>query len=102
MSRWNDTAVLADSTSLTAGTPVSAETDELRNPVALVKLENLEGNADDTVTLRVVGAAATYEIDQRTLSATGAYTVALPQATNVELESSNGVTYSAEVRADPQ
>lgn len=101
MTSWNDSVVLADSTSLTAGTPVSADTADLRNPTVLVALEDLEAAADDTATIRVVGEATTYEVDSRTLSTTGSYIVEVPQATAVEFESSGGVTYSAEVRSDP-
>lgn len=102
MSRWDETAVLADSASLTAGTPATADTASIRDPTVLVKLEGLEGNADDTVTIEIVGEAATYQMDQRTLSSLGTYSVDIPQAESVELTSSNGVTYSAEVRANPR
>ena len=101
MPRWNDSVVLADSTSLTANTSVSADTADMRNPTVLVALEDLEGAADDTVTVSVVGDAATYEVDSRTLASTGAYIVDVPQGDRIELESSNGATYSAEARADP-
>lgn len=102
MSRWDETAVLANSASLTAGTPVSADTGEIRDPVVLVALEGLEANADDTVMIEIVGEAGTYQMDERTLSATGSYHVDIPQAEQVQLTSSNGVTYSAEVRANPR
>lgn len=102
MSRWNDHATVADSLTFTAGTPETADISELRDPVALVNLESLGGNADDTITIRVVGAAATYDVDSRTLSATGSYSVDIPQAGSVEVESANGTTISAEVRADPR
>lgn len=101
MSRWNDYAVVANSLSLTAGTAETAVTDELRDPVVCVALEDLEGATDDTATIEIVGAAATYEIDSRTISAVGSYTVDVPQADTVRFTSSNGVTYSVEVRADP-
>ena len=101
MPRWNDSVVLTDSASLAAGTPVSADTADMRNPTVLVALEDLEGAADDTVTVSVVGDAATYEAESRTLGSTGAYIIDVPQGDSIELESSNGVTYSAEVRADP-
>lgn len=100
MKSWNASAVLADSASLTAGTAVTADITDLTSPTVLVELEDLEGAADDTVTVRVVGAAGTYTIDERTLSALGGYSVEIPPGDGVELESANGVTYSAEVRAD--
>lgn len=103
MDAWDAVEVLADSESLDAGTAVTADISELTGPTVLVTLEDLEGSADDTVTIRVVGEAATYQIDQRTISSTDGsddYTVDVPQADTVELESSNGVTYSAEVRAN--
>lgn len=99
MKSWNDAAVLADSESLTAGTPATADITDFTNPVVLVELEDLEAAADDTATVRVVGEAGTYTVDERTLSALGGYHVDIPQGASVELESSNGVTYSAEVRA---
>lgn len=103
MESWDAVAVLADSASLDAATAVTADISEFTNPTVLVTLEGLEGNADDTVTVRVVGDAATYRIDERTVSSTDGsddYTLDLPQADEVEFESSNGVTYSAEVRAN--
>lgn len=99
--QWNAAKVIVDSASLTAGSPTDADTSGLIAPTVVVKLEDLEGNADDTLTVRYDGAAATYEAHTVTLSATGTETVDVPQTPRVEIESSNGVTYSAEVRADP-
>lgn len=93
-----DPVVLADSDSLTAGEPITEPLHGLARPVVCVDLEDLEGNSDDTVTIRFKGEVATYEADQRTLSAPGSYTVDVPRADYVEIESANGVTYSAEVR----
>lgn len=100
MDAWDASVILADSDSLDAATAVTGDISEITGPTVLVNLENLEGETDDDATVRVVGAAATYEIDSRTLSETGSYTVDVPQATEVEFESNNGVTYSAEVRAN--
>lgn len=100
MSRWNDETVLADSASLTAGTAVTGDVSDLRDPVVCVALENLEASADDTATIEIVGASGTYQVDERTLSAAGSYTVDVPQASTVRFTSSNGVTYSVEVRAN--
>lgn len=100
MPQWSAAKILADSESLAAGATVSADTSRIKSPVVLVGLEDLEGSADDTVTIEVVGAAGTYQVDQRTLSETGSYTVNIPQAESVEVTSANGVTYSIEVRAD--
>lgn len=102
MSRWNDDVVVADSVSLTAGTAETADISELRDPTVCVVLEGLEGAADDIATIEFVGSAGTYEADQRTLSATGSYTVDIPQADTVRFTSSGGVTYSVEVRANPR
>lgn len=104
MPAYDDATVVADSTSLTAGSAVSAgaPVDGYHTPVVLVKLEDLEGNADDTLTIEAVGAAATYQIDQRTLSSAQSYTVDLPQCEDVQVTSSNGVTYSIEVRNNPR
>lgn len=102
MDAWDAVRVLADSESLTAGSAVTADISELTNPTVLVTLEDLEGEADDTVTIRVQGEAATYQVDERTISATDGsddYTVDVPHGDTLEFESANGVTYSAEVRA---
>ena len=102
MSRWNKAVTIADSTALTAGTPVTKDIDDLRDPVVCVALENLGANTDDTVTIEIVGAAGTYEVDSRTLNAAGSYTLTVPQAAQVQFTSANGATYSAEVRANPR
>lgn len=101
MTAWDAVEVLANSESLTADTPVDALIGGLRTPVVCVNLEDLEGNADDTVTIEFTGEAGTYEADQRTLSNLGSYTVEIPQADKVAVTSSNGVTYSIEVRSNP-
>jgi hypothetical protein len=91
---------LADSASLDAGSPATADVSGYRSPTVLVTPESI-GGTDDTVTIRAVGAAGTYRIDQRTVSSTDGsddYTVGVPQCETVEFESSNGDTYSAEVR----
>jgi len=102
MSRWNEGVVVADSTSLTGGTAETADISELRDPVVCVALEDLEGAADDTATIEIVGDAGTYQLDQRTLSSTGSYTVSVPQARTVRFTSSGGVTYSVEARSNPE
>lgn len=101
MGQWFDAVVVANSASLTAGTPEQAGISRLRSPTVCVALEDLEAAADDTATIRVVGAAGTYEVDSRTLSAAGSYVVDVPQAQQIEFESANGVTYSVEVRGNP-
>lgn len=102
MTEWNKSVVIADSKSLTAGTPTGVDTSGLRAPTVIVKLENLEGSADDTLTIRYDGIAATYEADERTNSTVPtSYAVNIPQSPRAEVESSNGVTYSVEVRANP-
>ena len=101
MADWYDSVVVADSESLTAGTAVSEDINRLRSPVVCVSLEDLEGAADDTATIEIVGDAGAYEVDSRALSATGTYTVEAPQAGGIRFTSSNGVTYSVEVRANP-
>lgn len=102
MTRWDDVRVIANSASLTAGTPTGVGTEGMRAPTVVIKLEDLEGAADDTLTIRYDGAAATYEADSRTNSSVPtSYAVNVPQSARVEVESSNGVTYSVEVRANP-
>jgi len=102
MPAWYERAqTLADSASLDAGSAVTADISGYRSPTVLVALEDLEGSTDDTATIRVVGDAGTYRIDERTISAIGGsddYTIDIPQCETVEFESSNGVTYSVEVR----
>jgi hypothetical protein len=67
-----------------------------------VDVESLEGNADDTITIEVVGDVGTYELDSRTVSSTGSYIVDAPQADTVEVTSANGSTISAEARNNPR
>lgn len=102
MTRWNASVVLADSESLAPETPIEQAIDGFQSPVVCVVLEDLEAEADDTVTIEFVGAAGTYVADERTLSEPESYTVAVPQCDAVQLTSVNGVTYSAEVRSDPR
>jgi len=102
MPAWYASEVLADSESLTAGEAVSSIVSKYRSPVVCVALEDLEGSADGTLTIKFEGAAGTYEADQRTLSETQSYTVDVLQCEAVSITSSNGVTYSAEVRANPE
>lgn len=99
--QWYRATTLADSESLTAGTPVSVATDRIKAPVVAIELEDLEGAADDTITVEVVGEAGTYEIEERTLSEPGSFVVGSVQADWTQITSSNGVTYSAEVRGNP-
>lgn len=101
MTAWNEAVVLANSESLAAGGETNALTDGLRDPVVCVALEDLEGSADDTLTIEFDGAVGTYEADERTLSETQSYTVGIPQCESVSVTSTNGVTYSIEVRSNP-
>lgn len=102
MPSWYAAAVLADSQTFNAGQTVSASIEQYHTPAVCVNLESLEGNADDTITIEIVGEAATYQVDSRTLSETGSYVVDVPQATSVEITSSNGTTLSAEARNNPR
>jgi len=103
---WYAASVLADSESLTADTAVTLDGGSngigYHTPVVCIKLEDLEGNGDDTVTVEFDGEVATYEADSRTLSETQSYTVDLPQCDGVGVTSSNGCTYSIEVRNNPR
>lgn len=101
MTAWNETVILANSESLAAATEVVELISGLRDPVVCVALENLEGSADDTLTIEFEGTAGTYQADERTLAETQSYTVDIPQCKAVSVTSSNGVTYSIEVRANP-
>lgn len=101
MPRWNDSVVLADNDSLTGGEAVSGDTKKIRAPTVCVRCDDLEGATDDTVTVRVVGDAGTYDVAEETFSAAGESAVVdVPQAPTVEIESAGGVTYSAEVRTN--
>lgn len=95
-------AIIADSLAFTAGTAETASIEGYHTPAICVALESLGGNADDTLTIEIVGAAGTYEVDQRTLTATGSYIVDVPQADTVRLTSANGTTISAEARNNPR
>lgn len=101
MPAWYASEVLADSESLTAGEGVSAIVSKFRSPVVCIALENLEGSADDTLTIEFEGAAGTYQADERTLAEAQSYTLDIPQCEAVSVTSSNGVMYSIEVRANP-
>ena len=102
MPPWYDSAVIADSDSFAAGETKSASVKQFHTPAICVALEDLEGAADDTLTIEIVGDAATYEVDSRTLSSTGSYIVDVPQAGQVQLTSANGTTISAEARNNPR
>ena len=102
MPAWHASSVLADSATFTAGESKSANIEGYHTPAVCVSLESLEGNADDTLTVEIVGDAGTYEVDSRTLSATGSYVVDVPQADTVQLTSTNGTTLSAEARNNPR
>ncbi|SIS00319.1 hypothetical protein SAMN05421858_5116 [Haladaptatus litoreus] len=102
MPAWNDSAIIADSQALTAGQTVTAAVRDYHSPAICVALEDLGGNADDTLSVEIVGDAGTYEVDSRTLSATGSYVVNVPQAPTVQITSANGTTISAEARNNPR
>ena len=102
MPKWYDSAVIADSASFGAGKTKTADISEYRTPAVCVALESLDGSAGDTITVEVVGSAGTYEVDSRTLSATGSYIVEVPQATTVRVTSANGTIISAEARNNPR
>ena len=102
MPRWYDSAVIADSVTLGAGETKTADVAQFHTPSVCVSVENLEGNADDTITIEIVGEAGTYEVDSRTLASTGSFVVDVPQADSVRLTSANGSTISAEARNNPR
>jgi len=97
--------VLADSKTFNAGETALALIDGYHTPAVCVTLDGLDGSADDTVTIEIVGDAGTYRVDQRTISATDGsddYIVDVPQVDEVTLTSANGTTISAEVRNNPR
>lgn len=96
------TSVIADSTSFGAGETQSVDVSGYHTPAVCVALENLDGNPDDTLTIEIVGSAATYEVDTRTLAEAGSYVVDVPQADEVQLTSATGTTISAEARNNPR
>ncbi|WP_135807355.1 hypothetical protein [Halorussus marinus] len=102
MPPWHDSTVIADSATFNAGETKTASVEQYHTPAVCVAIENLEGNADDTVTIEIVGDAGTYEVDSRTLSETGGYVVDVPQAESVQVTSANGTTISAEARNNPR
>lgn len=99
---WYDSATIADSKTFGADETASASIEQYHTPAICVNVENLEGNADDTLTIEIVGDVGTYEVDSRTLSSTGSYVVDVPQAGTVRLTSANGTTISAEARNNPR
>jgi len=102
MPKWYDGVVIANSVSYTAGDTETADISQYHTPAVCVQLESLDGSADDTITIEVVGDAGTYEVDERTLSETGSYVVTAPQAETVRVTSANGTTISAEARNNPR
>ena len=101
MPAWNAAAVLANSENLTGGEAVSEIVSQYRAPVVCVALESLDGSSEDTVTVEFEGSSGTYKADERTLAEPGSFTVEVPQCETVSVTSSNGCTYSIEVRANP-
>ncbi|WP_435346025.1 hypothetical protein [Haloarchaeobius sp. HRN-SO-5] len=102
MPNWYASAIIANSKTFTAGETATASVAQYHTPAVCVALENLEGNADDTITIEIVGDAGTYEVDSRTLSSTGSYVVDVPQADTVQVTSANGTTLSTEARNNPR
>jgi hypothetical protein len=102
MPPWYASATIADSATFNAGETKTADIDQFHTPAVCVDVESLEGNADDTITIEVVGDVGTYELDSRTVSSTGSYIVDAPQADTVEVTSANGSTISAEARNNPR
>ncbi|UHQ96470.1 hypothetical protein [Natrinema halophilum] len=102
MPAWNASTTIADSKTFAAAETATASIDGYHTPAICVDLENLEGNADDTLTIEIVGDVGTYEVDSRTLSETGTYIVDVPQADMMRLTSTNGTTISAEARNNPR
>ncbi|MDR9431732.1 MAG: hypothetical protein RI568_13675 [Natronomonas sp.] len=102
MVAWDASSVIADSASFGADETKTASAEGYHTPAVCVALEDLEGNADDTLTIEFVGAAGTYRADQRTLSSTDTYVVTVPQTDTVRVTSANGTTISAEARNNPR
>jgi hypothetical protein len=102
MPPWYASAVIADSATFGAGETKTASVEQYHTPTVCVAVENLEGNADDTLTVEIVGDAGPYEVDSRTVSETGSYVVDVPQADSVRLTSANGTTISCEARNNPR
>lgn len=102
MPAWYDSVTIADSATFGAAETKIASIEKFHTPAICVALEGLGGNADDTLTVEVVGDVGTYEVDERTLSSTGSYIVDAPQADTVRLTSANGTTISAEARNNPR
>ncbi|MEA5387120.1 hypothetical protein VB779_08665 [Haloarculaceae archaeon H-GB11] len=105
MPKWYESAVLADSKTFNAGETVSANVQQYHTPAVCVTLEGLDGSADDTISIEIVGDAGTYRVDQRTVSATDGsddYVLDIPQADTVKLTSANGTVISAEARNNPR
>jgi len=102
MPAWDASTVIVDSASVAAGTAQRASVDGYHTPAICVSLKDLEGNADDTITVAIEGDAGTYTVDERTLTSTGSYVVDVPQCEGVRVTSSNGTTLSCEARNNPR
>jgi len=102
MPAWYDSTTIADGKSFNSDETASADIEQYHTPEICVSLDDLGGETDDTITVEVVGDVGTYEVDERTLSAAGSYTVDAPQADTAKLTSANGTTISAEARNNPR
>lgn len=102
MPKWYDSATIADSATFDADETKTVSVEQFHTPAVCIALESLEGNADDTITVEIVGDVGTYEVDSRTLDATDSYIVDVPQADTVQVTSANGTTISAEARNNPR
>lgn len=101
MPAWDAVKVIADSEEFTAGETRNALIEGFRTPVVCVALEDIGGLSSDTMTIEIVGEAGTYTADESDRSSAGSYTVEIPQAKSVSVTSSDGATYSIEVRSNP-
>ena len=97
-----DSAVISDSYAYASGETRSADIVGYHSPAVCVSLDDLGGLTDETITIEIVGDAATYQADERTLSSAGTYIVDIPQAIEVQVTSSGGATISAEARNNPR
>lgn len=99
MVRWNKSIVLLDNEELVAGTPQTFDISRVRAPVIFVKrLDDAGGN--ETVTVRLVGDAGTYQIHHEDLNEEESFLAKVPNCEEIELESSATLNYVVEARSN--
>lgn len=98
----DEAEVIADALAFSSGQTEGVDVPGWHTPAVCVSVDDLGGLTDDTITVRAVGDASSYVVDERTASSAESYIVEAPQANRVTVTSANGATISAEARNNPR